>query len=398
MKAAARKKSGLTVSKRAPDLLFLLLIVLLALTGLVSYEHVRSIYYRYNLLPASAIFDLSILTYVLLALRSRISRACAVIAALCAAFLVVSMILLPQGRGGSPTVMDIVVAYKPFFYLIILCFVRPGKLNISIDSLEQVFKILLFAFLVKYLLAKSVFGIPRPGLFFENNFELVLLTVLFVYLSRTGRLGSNLWIFMLMFVIVLSESRAGLLALIAALMTSSRNFSTGALVAIIVVPTFLLAVLMFLNTRTLDLSQTDRFEFMLVFLGEVRDFTIWNYFLGTSPMTPLSDASCNALSFYTALFSSGDRNTCYSVIFHVFYFRMIFDHGILGLLFLIYGFYAAMRALGLTRGLAFALMLQGMINGVSISGLGNTYFVLGVVLILSAQAYINRHVDAPATA
>ncbi|OLS52116.1 O-antigen ligase family protein [Rhodovulum sulfidophilum] len=364
-------------------------IVGLSLTGLVSYAQLTNVYYRQNLLPVNALFDLFIVLYVFIVPATRISPIALFFLVVSTVYILMSVMFLPEPIGGAPTPVDIILSFKPFIYLIILCFSRPRGASVSLDTLEKMFKYLLLAFLVKYLVAKEVMGIPRPGLFTENNFELPFLLVLFIFLSRRGRLRSQLWVLLLFAVILVSGSRSGFLGLVAALITSARQGSTRLIMALFVAPMLLLSVLVFMDTRIGDLGdlgRIDRLIFMTRFLEELERFDLWNYAVGWGPMTPLSNITCERLAFYDSLFSAGNPNVCYPVVLHVFYFRMILDHGILGLIFLIAGFYMTMRSSGLSRSLAFAILIQGIINGLSVSGLGNTYFFLALVLVTSNYA------------
>lgn len=368
------------------DLIFIVLMVGLSLTGLVSYERLTSFYYRSNLLPASAMLDVFMVLYVVSLLAKRIPLKTLVILSLTILYFLLQVIFLPPSLDGAPTLTDIIVAFKPFIYLIILCLARPHRGSIRLVTLENVFKIVLLALVLKYLMAKIFFGIPRPGLFTENNFELALPLVLFVFLSRRGRLDSNLWMFLIILLVLVSGSRSGLLALVAALVTSGQKVSSRLLMLVIVVPVLLAGALTLLNNRIADLTdieQLDRFIFMILFFEEMQRFDLWNYVIGWAPMTPLSSATCNQLSFYTSLFSDGNPYICYPVILHVFYFRAILEHGFLGLIFIVIGFYSILRSNGFSRSLTIALLLQGMINGLSISGFGNTYFALALVLVIS---------------
>lgn len=376
-------------SVRLPDLLFVFFIVGLSLTGLVSYAQLTNVYYRQNLLPANALFDLFIVLYVFTVPTTRLSPVALFFMVVSTVYILMSVMFLPESIGGAPTPVDIILSFKPFIYLIILCFARPRGVSVSLDTLEKMFKYLLLAFLAKYLVATMVMGIPRPGLFTENNFELSFLLVLFIFLSRRGRLRSQLWVLLLLAIVLVSGSRSGLLGLVVALMTSARQGSTRLIMALTVVPLLLVAVLTFMDTRIAglgDLARVDRFIFMTLFFEELQRFDLWNYVVGWGPMTPLSNATCGRMQFYDSLFSSGNPNVCYPVVLHVFYFRMILDHGVLGVAFLLSGFYAMLRSNGLSRSLAFAVLIQGIINGLSVSGLANTYFCLALVLVCSNYA------------
>ncbi|WP_368345822.1 hypothetical protein [Pelagovum sp. HNIBRBA483] len=376
---------------RLPDLLFVLFVTCLTLTGLISYTQLTSVYYRNNLLPANALFDLFIVLYVFAVPATRILPVAAPFFLLSTFYILTSAIFLPAPNGGAPSPLDFIISFKAFFYLAILCFARPRKLSISLGALEKVFKYLLMAFFLKYLFSKTILEIPRPGLFTENNFEIVFLLVIFIFLSRCGRLRSKFWAILLLGVVLLSGSRSGLLGLFAALLTSNGQRSMRLIIELFFLFVLVAAVLTLIDNRIvglMDLASVDRFLFFTLFLEELKRFEVWQYLVGWTPMTPLSDSTCMRMGFYGSLFSSANSDVCYSVVLHVFYFRVILDHGVLGLIFLIAGFYFLLRSNGLNGSLSFAIIIQGLINGLSISGFANTYFFLAVVLVTSHYSKI----------
>ena len=387
MNGAVRERGAFRLPARVIDVLFTGIVCVLILGGMVSYEQLTPFYYRYNLLPASLIFDAFMVVYVLALPARRINRVALFFVTGSALYLVYSYISLPVPVGGAPNAMDFIIAYKPFIYLVIIGFSRPRTLSISLNTLEQVFKLLLIAVLVKYVVSKFVYGIPRPGLFVENNFEISLFLVVFIYLSRLGRLQTITWAGLLIAIVLLSGSLSGLLALLAALATSAQRSSIRLLVVATAIPVLVLMLVVMLNTRLselADLASMDRFIFMQLFLTELHGFEWYDYLVGWDTMNPLTTTTCDALSFYRPLFSSANSNICYPVILHVFYFRMLLDHGVIGLAFLSLGFYTILINSGCSRSLAAAIMLQGVINGLSVSGLANTYFALAIVLITSS--------------
>ncbi|WP_216073902.1 hypothetical protein, partial [Acinetobacter baumannii] len=67
------------------------------------------------------------------------------------------------------------------------------------------------------------------------------------------------------------------------------------------------------------------------------------------PITALSPESCRSLSFYDVLFSYSGNGSCYSVILHSYFFRVIFDHGAFGLVLLFSFLAVALRKYGYSK-------------------------------------------------
>ena len=360
----------------------------LIITGLFSYEQLTAIYFQHNLLPTNAIFDTLIVAFTIITISRHISLICLPPLICSLSYITSSWLNLNLNHSSEFTAVDFIISYKPYIYTILLCLCKPRENTIGEDIATHLFKLITICFLMKYIVAKYIYDINRPGIFTENNFELVLLTVLFTYLHRVGQLKSYVWPLLLFALVLISGSRSGFLSLIIAYMTSSPHFRFRFWMSVLVIPIFLIFTVLLFDTRLDTLSnidKIDRYVFMRFFTYELRDFSIWQYIVGWPPMTPLSVDTCSKLSFYKSLFSNGNEDICYSVILHIFYLRTILDHGILGLLFLILGFFIALKNCGLNSSLSLALLMQGLINGLSVSGLGNTYYIFGIFLVISAH-------------
>ena len=226
-------------------------------------------------------------------------------------------------------------------------------------------------FLAKYGYSVVLGLADRPGVYMENNFELIMLMGL-VYLAHPYLGARRHWVFAgLAVTVLLSGSRSAALGLVCVYVfryvrTSNRTGrSTLAGVAAVG-----WAVLSLFSARAAQDSgaQLDRLVFFQTFQYEVRNWPLWEFVTGSFPLTPLSPGSCGSLSFYDDLFSKTDPGVCYSVILHSFLMRAVFDHGLLGLV-LLYG----LLWLGLRRsGVAVrdALALLGLITLSAPVGLG----------------------------
>jgi hypothetical protein len=103
---------------------------------------------------------------------------------------------------------------------------------------------------------------------------------------------------------------------------------------------------------------------------------------GAFPLTPLSPGSCGSLAFYEILFSKTDPGVCYSVIFHSFLMRAVFDHGLLGLV-LLYGLlWLGLRRSGMVVRDALALLGLITLSALSVSAFNSVFaaIVLAVAM------------------
>ncbi len=105
-------------------------------------------------------------------------------------------------------------------------------------------------------------------------------------------------------------------------------------------------------------------------------------FFGSAPLTPLSHETCKSLYFYNTLYSYAGDGSCYSVIFHSYFLRVIFDHGLIGLAFLSISLFWFMSS----KGFAFRdyLCVLGVIyvSALSVSSFNSVFTILSVILIM----------------
>ena len=138
-------------------------------------------------------------------------------------FVVLAMLYITYnyllGVYDGVSIIDLTIAYKCFFY-VIMCsfFVRNNIFDKSF--IVKLFNITCIVFLIKYVLsvvfkfAPMSNGILRPELFYENNFELVLLLLLWGIKIRIDNYRINKYDFcIVVFIVLLSYSRVTLLEL-----------------------------------------------------------------------------------------------------------------------------------------------------------------------------------------
>ena len=352
--------------------------LLLALTGILSP-------YKYNLLPSSAILELAFFLMACL-MAGELLRSASVFLYGTAAYVAISAIWSIGFRDIHA--LDFLLAYKAFLYVCILCFFM-GKRFCSRESLIAFYWAMLGAFAIKYgysiLLGLDAKMRSRPGLFVENNFELVFIILLFYRLRHSFK--NSFVAFIPLFAIVfLSGSRSAILAVGAVYaFTFIREWNVRTVAAL--VATFAIAAVgyeLFLSRTQDGFENIDRFKFLMVFLHEMQSHGMAGYVFGTPRITPLSAGSCDILSFYSGLFSFSDDSTlCYSVILHSYILRVIFDHGLIGFVFLnVFLLYGVRKANGDLRDfLCVALVL--IFSGLSVSSFNSIFSALAVALLFT---------------
>ena len=284
-------------------------------------------------------------------------------------------------KGTHP--IDYFIAYKFFIYLILLGF-SVGKNFFEYEFTKKLFQFLLFFFFLKYFIS-IVAGLNfRPILFAENNFELFLLLLMYVSLYRYNTTYLNKLYGLILFLIVaMSGSRSALLGLILLIVVLNfskidKRFFFKMLVVVVAVG----AVGLLLSSR-LDEKGVDRFHFLLVFLNDTSQWDLLTWCSGSSPLTPLSPESCKSLSHWQGLFSRSGDGSCYSVILHSFLMRLIYDHGIFGLMFLLLFLYIALKKSNYEFNFILIVIGLIMVQSLSVSGMNNPYITLGLLFVLT---------------
>lgn len=344
--------------------------------------------FEYNLIPANSYFEVVLLLCATLAFRVPKRPV--------AGFFLASILYV----GGSYVVMslfrpahflDFAQAFKAFFYVAPLCvFFRSEAF--SRESSVKLLKLLLIIFFLKYAYSVALNLTPRmgsrPGLYVENNFELIFLMLMFYLLrSDLGR-RALVWFGLLVAIVGMSGSRSSVLALLVLFYGVFLNRLTlrsffyiagllllgGAAVAIFV-----------LRSDGGGIQSIDRYNFMMVFVDEVRYWPAWKFLFGSMPLTPLSSASCSSLAYYHDLFSFSGDGRCYSVILHSYFLRVIFDHGIIGLAFLLLFMMISLRKSGYAKNEVFVFLGIICSSALSVSAMNSVFVSLAIALALGLR-------------
>jgi hypothetical protein len=234
-----------------------------------------------------------------------------------------------------------------------------------------------------------MYGEDRPILFDENNFELMFLTLAFIAVTYSKNNFSNIRAFGLAFVVLLSGSRSAVLILLCVLILIkfkklSLTTAVSAVVSFIFLSMLVSYIFISRSGGEFSIENIDRFKFMMVFIDEVKEWPFYKFLLGAGPLTALNPSSCETLSFYENLFSFRGDGSCYAVIFHSYILRAIFEHGVLGFLFLVFFIYRVLKVSGIQIKYILAVLAVLLVNGLSVSSMNSIYFILGIVLILGS--------------
>lgn len=286
-------------------------------------------------------------------------------------------------------VLDFLMIYKSFVYLFLLTFLTGKKLMIM-WSVVNFYTILLAIFLLKYFLALILGTDDRPIVYEENNFELMLLYALFLVRYRVTSEKYLFFMVVLAAVTLLSLSRSSLLMYsVLVLYVFVKAFPRTWVFIIPATSVFLAAVIYYIfSQRAESLEEIDRYKFMLVFWSEVKGWDLWHWLAGNERITPLSYYSCADMSYFKRLFSFSGDGSCYSVVLHSFLMRVILDHGLLGLLSIIYATWLMLTKSGVPKSITAVFIAIVVINGLSVSSFNNLFFAISMVFLMTTNVMI----------
>ncbi len=361
---------------------FLAFVVVLAVSSFMS------LYSAYNFLPATALFEAAFAALALSCLhRFRSNPFFISSLILCVGYILLSMVVF-VGWGEHGGFRDFFVIYKVFYYLVLLT-VMLGSRAFGRISVDLMLKFLIFVFLLKYGLVhilniEYVAGSIRPGVFHENNFELMFLLLTLVVRNEAFGFVNYKLVGLVFVVFLLSGSRSGALMFVVYAIfmpVPARYFYAKWLFVLI---SFVGgAILFYSRLKGAELDTIDRVVFMMFFLEETQTFGLKEWLFGQEIITPVSNYVANALSFYEELFSSAYDGLAFSVVFHSFILRTVFDHGFLGLFVVLVVVFKLIRSSGFSTKISVCVVLMLIANGLSVSSLNSVFCAVGLMLFVS---------------
>ena len=353
-------------------LIYLLLITLL-LAGVSNFS-------AYNYLPATVILEFLFITLVVFYLGSL--RAWGLTLSCFGITYIVFSFFFYIAKDSTGSFIDFIYIYKSYYYfsaLAIVGAVYPKKQPPINIHFRGVFNIILFAFAFKYILS-YLFGISaRPGVLTENNFELMGLLILYASLFLQEEKYKKTDIFVLLLIFLFSGSRSGIFCFLFFVCVMFFNWDKKGLTLRlgIMLSTLCVAIYMFVyRLQGMSIEDIDRVRFLNIFLYEISDFDLYHFLFGAPVITELSNYGCSSLSYYSALFSDSGYFNCYSVVLHSFILRTLFDHGIVGFLFLVGGYSYLLAKINTPIRYIIIVLGVSILNGFSVSSFNSVYFAL----------------------
>jgi hypothetical protein len=281
---------------------------------------------------------------------------------------------------------DFLLIYKSFVYLFFLSFL-VGKRLMTYVTTDRLLIVLMSLFAMKYLFAIIIKHEERPILYMENNFELMFVYAL--YLVRyTVNKEKFLWLLGCAGIItLLSLSRSSLLMYSVLVLFVIYDSFKKTRVFIIPGAIMVLGVVVYLifSTRSSSLEDVDRYRFMLVWWTQVKDWTLFEWLFGAPRISRLSDSACSYMNYFVAMFSRSGDGTCYSVVLHSFLLRVIYDHGLVALFFIIYACAKFLVKSGVRKDVTLVFISIVVINGLSVSSFNNLFFAISMVFLMTTN-------------
>jgi hypothetical protein len=288
-------------------------------------------------------------------------------------------------------ILDFLLIYKSYIYLYFLTFLAGRKL-MSFHGVNRLTLLLFGLFFFKYLFMIALGRDMRPVMYAENNFELMLLFALYLirytvtkekYLHLLALVGlitilslsrSSLLMYSVLFLFVIYDSFKKLRVF----------FIPGAIIVLGIIVYYIFA------QRSSSLEDVDRYRFMLIWWTNVQDWNIIRWMVGAERITPLNAYSCGMMNYFKTLFSYSGDGTCYSVILHSFLFRVLYDHGILGLVFIVWSTYMMLVKSKVRVDMILVFIVIVIINGLSVSSFNNLFFAISMVFLMCTNVEFSK--------
>lgn len=339
------------------------------------------------------IIIISLSTFIM---KQRISIEMSVISFFIISYIVFSYIYVVGLKNIN--INDFLVSYKFLFYYVFFSFAAGGKILEKIHIIK-LSKIIISIYFFYYLIEKVVNGVYyRPNLIYENNFEIIFILMLFILLSHYSERINYYYLFMTNFIVFSSLSRSGVLELmivnffILTRKNKNEKMERKILVYLLLLLLVLFSFLILIN-RGIDITNIDRYYMFQLFLNDINEWDITNYLFGSPRISYVSENTSRSLRYYSSLFSETNPNRAFSVIYHSFLLRLVYDHGFIGLIITIYLLYIFLKRSILEKYEIFMIILINLINGLSVSSFNNVFFALSILLILISKEGVENKKD-----
>lgn len=287
---------------------------------------------------------------------------------------------------NNANVFDFLKIYKCFIYLFFLTFLTDKKL-MTFSGANRLIVILFSLFLLKYMLMIATHRSDRPIVYMENNFELMFLYALYLIRYKVTKEKYLFLLGVVGLITILSLSRSSLLMYSVLVFYVIYDSFKKTRVFIIPGAAIILGAVVFyiFTQRSSSLEQVDRYRFMLVWWANVNNWNFFQWLVGAERITALSPQSCSYMNYFKMMFSYKQDGTCYSVVLHSFIFRVLFDHGIIGFVALMYSVYYLLIKSKVSKDISLVFIIIVLINGVSVSSFNNLFFAISMVFLMTTN-------------
>ncbi len=377
-----------TILRKTAQLLYLGIPIIL---GIYSFLHMRSWDIPYTLAVLEALF----FTISLVLSLTSISRSqCLLFPYTIVIFVYIIGSLIYATQIHSHYILDFFLIYKSFIYLFFLTLI-VGKIVLNKNNIKIFINIIFILFLLKYSLSHLFNFIHRPFIYTENNFEIMFIATLYLYVSLNYKEKKGIYLLLFGIITFLSFSRSGIgIFVFVALMSYINKISIKLVIGALFMSPILIFLMYFIFVSRGDgIENLDRLNFLRVFFNETSHWTAMEYFLGSPRITQLDYSSCQELSFYEVLFSKSGNGDCYSVIFHSFILRVIFDHGILGFIFILYVTFKLLTLSNIPKKTTYIFIGIFVLNGLSVSSFNSVFFPLSMILLTNSELDDEKSID-----
>lgn len=270
----------------------------------------------------------------------------------------------------------ILIQIKWFVYLFVL-----NKLYIKFPFKIR-YKKLLYTYLFIYLFERIILSIERPEWLIENNFEIVLFAFFLIQITNLKLLKNNLFVWVTFFLILLlSNSKSGIFIgsflFCYSLINTFRNYK--------ILYFVIFSVIIFGTVRSYilpnldNLLMIDRIVFTQEFINDINSRNIYDIIFPNMQVEPINLSSSSPLYFYEDLFIN---DVAYSSLYHIMNYRLIFNFGVFGLILIYLSINCSLQKL-YSKKKGRVLLFFLFLNGLSVSGINNTYWFFIIVLILN---------------
>lgn len=296
-------------------------------------------------------------------------------------YLTLNIVLHDTGLVLSPIILDLKLLAIPLILLLLVQKFNYLDSQYRSRNADQLFKLMTSLLFFTYLL--NLFVNTERGEFWgENNFEMLGVTILFILAPKTKL---NLGLFVIVALLSLSRSALAICATTIILCYGRTPFRT--LIAVIVgTMVLLVSTYLLILTQRLDMENLQAIDRVVFALVMIRDMGAepMNWLFGKGFGVPLTDATCHRLRFYS--FAFRDYN-CFSVIFHAGVLRAIVAGGLLYLSVILFILWQSLKPLNDSQ---VVIIIAIVMNGLSVSGFGNSFLLFPFILILTVAYAQNK--------